>query len=1141
MFAQLFKNKKFLPLLASRFLSAINEGFIRYVFLFLVTYKLTQPNPVFMIMAVVLYALSFCFATCYIGQIADKYSKAKCLRAVRLCEIGIMGMALVGISLNSPVLFLSILIAMGLINACQKVLDTSLITELIAPAKLNAGNVLMKIGVIFASGLSCLLLTSILKFDVAYMAVCLLGFVLSIVSFLVSLKIIPVEPADQETVIFRNPYKAFGFVSEKLKHHFDMWAYLVGIAWFWMISTVIFFFSADYGRIVLHARWSVVMFLSAGIFTIGYILGGILYARFSRKNNMGAHTSVVCLLISLFLFNFIFASSNAEHIVLARDITVFKMLTANFNYWCIMIDVLVLGALSAFYVIPFYTLIQLKTPKFMMGRMMAFSNMVNACAVVASLMITLSLTILSFGVLNILLIYAVANLLIAVYMIRLLPIDARKKVFRRVLSFLFKVEVKGLENLKKAGQKALIIPNHTSYMDVLLISAFLEDEITFAVSDKLIEKTLVKFMTNLTDVRPLDPQSPFAVKYMVEQLNENKLCMILTEGIIDGGNTRMKIYEAPAMMAVKGNAPILPIRIDGASNAVFSRILGTKFVFKLLPKITLNILEPVSFHFSEEMTTREIREKSSSRLHDILMQMTFDSYDKNRTLFEAVSDSMHMAGYLKPIMEDTSRKPIKFCLFFLKAFILGRLMQRAVGDEKYVGLMIPTSNACAIAFFGLHAFGKTPAMINFTSGPKQVVSTCETIGLRTVITAHKVVNMAKLEHLIEELEKNKIRVVYLEDLKPSLKPKDELIGMAGALCPKTIYQKTCERKVSPDDTAVVLFTSGTEGLPKAVFLSHKNILSNCYQLPSIFDVYPNDVFLNCLPMFHSFGLGAGVVLPLLLGIKTVLYPTPLHYRIIPEICASVKATIFFGTDTFLAGYAKCANPYDFNSLRIVASGAEKVKEETRRIWAEKFGVRILEGYGATECSPFIAVNTFLHSKKDSVGRILPGMSYDLKPVEGITDGKELWVKGPNIMQGYMRHTAPLQLDPPHNGWYDTGDIVSVDEDGYISIKGRCKRFAKIGGEMVSLLAVEMVVEKRYPDFISGAVNIPDAKKGEQIVLITTCKDITRDDLVSAFKAAGITELGLPSRIIVTDQPPLLGTGKFDYVTAKEMALKETGK
>jgi acyl-[acyl-carrier-protein]-phospholipid O-acyltransferase/long-chain-fatty-acid--[acyl-carrier-protein] ligase len=221
----------------------------------------------------------------------------------------------------------------------------------------------------------------------------------------------------------------------------------------------------------------------------------------------------------------------------------------------------------------------------------------------------------------------------------------------------------------------------------------------------------------------------------------------------------------------------------------------------------------------------------------------------------------------------------------------------------------------------------------------------------------------------------------------------------------------------------------------------------------------------------------------------------------------------------------------------VASGAEKVKDETRRIWAEKFGVRIFEGYGATECSPFIAVNSFLHHAKGSVGRILAGMEYQLREVDGIKEGQELLVKGPNIMQGYMRYDKPLELDPPKDGWYDTGDIVSIDEEGYIYIKGRSKRFAKIGGEMVSLLSVEMVIEKKWPGYITGAVNIPDAKKGEQIVLITTCKDITKEELISAFKAAGVTELGIPSRIITTDEPPLLGTGKFNYVAAKELAEK----
>lgn len=1136
MFAQLFKNKKFLPLLASRFLSAVNEGFIRIVFLFFVTYNLTRSNPTFMILAVILYALSFCFATIYIGQISDKVSKGKVLRFVRLCEIGVMTMALVSLSLDSRLLLTSILIIMGMINACLRVLDNSLVTELIPPVKLNAGNTLMKMSTVFASALSCLLLTSVLKFDVAYFVVCTIGFIASVVSFLITLKVPIKEPADPTAPFYQNPYKVFGFVSDKLKHQFDTWTYVVGIAWFWMMAAVVFFFSADYGRTILNARWSVVVFLYAGVFTIGYMLGAVLYAYVSRKNNMGAYTSIVGLLLSMFLLNFIFASSGISGIDHEKGMTIFQMLTTDFNHWCIIIDVFAMGALSAFFVIPFYTLLQWKTPPYMIGRMFAFSNMVNAMAVIVTFMLMLSLTMLSFGILQVLTLVAVANIFVSIYMIRLLPAQSRKNVFRFILKTLFKVEVNGLENLDKAGKRALIITNHTSYLDVLLISAFIDKKITFTVSDQLIEKTLVKFMTNLMDVRPLDPRSPFAVKYMAERLQEDRLCMILTEGIIEGGNTRMKIYEGPAMMAVKGNAPVLPIRIDGASHTLFSRVLGKKAYFKMFPKITITIQEPVSFQFEETLTTRELREKSSSRLYDILSDMTFDSYDKNRTLFTAIAQSMKMTGYFKPVMEDTSRQPVKFFGVFLKSFVLGRMLNRALPDEKYVGVMIPTSNACALSVLGLHAFGKVPAMINFTSGSKQVISTCQTIGLRTIVTAKKVVAMAKLDGLVQSLEEAGIKVIYLEDLKPTLTFKDKLFGIFGAFFPLSAYQKSLPTPVLPEDPAVVLFTSGSEGMPKAVFLSHKNILSNCYQIPSRLDVMTNDVFLNCLPMFHSFGLGAGTILPLLMGVKTVLYPTPLHYRIIPEICASTKATIFFGTDTFLAGYAKCANPYDFNSLRIVAAGAEKVKEETRKIWSEKFGVRILEGYGATECSPFISVNTFLHQKKDSVGRLLPGISYRLKTVDGIKEGKELWIKGPNIMLGYMRHEAPLKLDPPQDGWYDTGDIVTVDEDRYISIKGRCKRFAKIGGEMVSLLAVEMVIEKNWPGFISGAVNIPDPKKGEKIVLITTCKTITKEELIAAFKAAGITELGLPSTIIATDQPPLLGTGKFDYLSAKELAM-----
>jgi len=604
----------------------------------------------------------------------------------------------------------------------------------------------------------------------------------------------------------------------------------------------------------------------------------------------------------------------------------------------------------------------------------------------------------------------------------------------------------------------------------------------------------------------------------------------------------MKIYEAPAMMAVKGNAPIVPIRIEGASHAIFSRVLGKKADFRWFPKMTLTVLPPVYFNdFPADMPTREIRERSSSRLYDVMSEMTYEASEVNQPIFEAITHSMAMTGRFKPMLEDTARKPVKFMGVFLKAFILGKLIHRAAPDEKELGVMIPTSNGCALTILGLHAYGKVPAMINFTSGPKQVISTCQTVGLKSIVTAKKVVALAKLENLVAAIEEAGIRILYLEDLAKTLTLKDKLQGIWYAIAPRRAYKKTSGGSVKADDTAVILFTSGSEGFPKAVFLTHKNMLANTYQVLSRFDIYPSDVLLNVLPMFHSFGLGAGLFLPMVAGLKVVLYPTPLHYRIIPQLCASTRSTIFFGTDTFLSGYAKCANPYDFNSLRIVAVGAEKLKDETRKIWSEKFGVRVLEGYGATECSPFISVNTFLHQKKGSVGRLLTGIKYEVKPVAGIEGGGELWVKGANIMQGYMRYTDPMKLDPPADGWYDTGDIVEVDADGFIFIKGRSKRFAKIGGEMVSLLSVENVINSKWEGFITGAVNIPDPKKGEQIILITNCPDITKEEMIKAFKAAGVTELGLPSRVIVTDEPPILGTGKFDYVTAKEMALKEAEK
>ena len=1134
-------NKKFLPLLFSRFFAAVNTNFMCGIFLFFVTYHLTQSAAVFLIPALLLYALAFCVGSTFAGQWADKVSKKKFLCWCSFAELSIVALASVALALDSRWLFALIVGCMGAVSACVRVGTYSLVPDLVPNKKLVQSNASLKALTFVGYGLAGLAVSGTIKWEIGWSIPCVVAGILAVLAFIATTRLPKDTAVDTQMKIVKNPIHIFDFLADTLRFQYDKWSYLVGIAWFWVISFMILMVSSEYIQTFLHARWSVVMFVSACIFPLGSVLGATLCGYLSKKHSLGTQIVWVGIIISLALFDFVFATRALNNIVVGKDITIFQLLTEHGRYWRIIVDIFVLGIAMAIYIVSFYTLLQQATPKKLMGRMISFSGLLNALTVAGALVFVLLMRTLSFDVVDIVVVSAFTNLIITLYMVRLLPIKSRRTFFKFVLGKIFRVQVRGLENLKAAGSRALIVVNHTSFMDVLLISTFIDKPIVFTINEKLMSKLLVKFMTSLVEVKPLDAQSPFAVKTMVNELKQDKLCMIFPQGLVNqAGNSRMKIYEGPAMMAMMGNAPILPIRIDGACYTIFSRVVGTRCERRWFPQISLTILPPVPFDYPDDMPTREKRERSSSKLYDIVQDMAFDSFDKNRTVFECIADGMSRVGRFKPIMDDTARKPTKFWAMFLKAFVLGRLINRAIPDEKYIGVAIPTSAGAALTVIGLHAFGKVPAMINFTSGAKSVVATCQTVGLKTVVTAHKVVQLAKLESLIEAMEKAGVRIVYLEDLKSTLKTSDKLLGILSGFFPKFLYRYVKKQKdITPSDTAVILFTSGSEGLPKAVFLSHYNILANCHQVVCRFDVFTTDVMLNCLPVFHSFGLSAGLFLPLFMGLKVFLYPTPLHYRIIPEIAASCHATIFFATDTFLAGYAKCANPYDFNTLRVVAGGAEKIKEETYKVWQEKFGVRLFEGYGATECSPFISVNTFLHQKKGTVGRLLPGITYKLKPVEGIKEGGELWLKGPNIMQGYMRHGKPLELDPPADGWYDTGDIVDVDADGFIAIKGRCKRFAKIGGEMVSLLAVEQVICKEWPDFITGAVSIPDAKKGEQIVLLTTCKDITKDKLLELFRKAGMPEIGLPSKIITTAEPPLLGTGKFDYVTAKELALAET--
>jgi len=340
---------------------------------------------------------------------------------------------------------------------------------------------------------------------------------------------------------------------------------------------------------------------------------------------------------------------------------------------------------------------------------------------------------------------------------------------------------------------------------------------------------------------------------------------------------------------------------------------------------------------------------------------------------------------------------------------------------------------------------------------------------------------------------------------------------------------------SSGEAGVILFTSGSESKPKGVLLRQSNMIANINQIASIIDYSHNDKMLNALPMFHSFGLTAGTLLPVFGGIEVFLYPSPLHYKIVPEIVYDRNATILIGTPTFLHGYAKYAHHYDFYNLRYVLAGGEKLRDEVRKIWHDKFGLRIFEGYGTTETAPVLSINTPLFNQSGSVGKFLPGIEWRTEAIPGIEEGGNLFVKGPNVMAGYLLHGQGFVPAPE---WYDCGDVVSIDKQGFVTIRSRLKRFAKVSGEMVSLDAVEKTAETCFGGTNHAAINLPDSRKGERIVLYTMEKNATKQMLRECITKLKQSMLAMPSEVFIIDKLPLLGTGKTDYVTLKAMAHRK---
>jgi len=509
----------------------------------------------------------------------------------------------------------------------------------------------------------------------------------------------------------------------------------------------------------------------------------------------------------------------------------------------------------------------------------------------------------------------------------------------------------------------------------------------------------------------------------------------------------------------------------------------------------------------------------------------FDTAAAQVSVFDALISASRKYGARKPILEDQERNPLSYTDLIRGSFALGRKIAGFTRKGERVGVMLPSSVGGVVTFFALHAFGRVPTMLNFTAGIRNLKAACELAGVKTVLTSHRFVEQGKLHDLIDALE-TITNVVYLEEVRKTVGLADKLFAAAAGALPTQFRVP-----VSASDPGVILFTSGSFGAPRGVVLSHANLVSNCRQINQHIPLDTNWVFFNPLPIFHCFGLTGGALLPILTGLKAFQYPSPLHIKQIPALVKDTKANVLFATDTFLNQYARSAEPDELSGLTFVVLGAEKVREETHNLIAEKFGpIPLLEGYGATEASPVIAVNTPPDNRRGTVGGLLPGIETRLEPVQGIPGGGKLLVRGPNIMSGYL--TPGGGIEPLPGGWHDTGDVVSISDDDWIKILGRVKRFAKVGGEMVSLMAAEDLAAAVWPDCRHAVVALPDPKKGERLILVTDRRDAEAGPLIAYAQQVGASELTVPRKIIRVQEIPVLGTGKTDYVALQRIVDAE---
>jgi acyl-[acyl-carrier-protein]-phospholipid O-acyltransferase/long-chain-fatty-acid--[acyl-carrier-protein] ligase len=1101
------------PLVLCQALSALGENLLRNVLGIVLLWSAAGAGMGWLApLSTAAFVLPSLLLSGYAGHLADRMNKALLARRLKLIEIGVGVIAAMAMALPLPVMWtVSILLCALLASGCIATMffpvKYGILPDRLSVDRLPGANALME-GTTFLAILTGTTADGLLAGSIGIAGIGSLALAVSFLSYAAARQI----PLAQAPVTVRSTERAPWPWASVQELGADRQLLLAALAnsWFWIVGATALALLPSLARETLHGQPVMVSYLAAGV-AIGVAAGTAIAAFLSGGRIMRLLSVIGTSITALALLDLWRVAGQAQTMHVALDL---------------FLATIGAGLLA----VPTMAEVQARAPAGRRAATLAALNILSSAGMVLSSAVLLLAGMAGASTPALLGITGAASLLVSIAIART---NARNKV-GDLLWALFRathrVKLTGGENLPTAAEPAVLIANHVSWLDAALLLAALDHRPVFAIDASVSKVWWVRPALALVDTVPTDASKPQTMRRLIEAVRGGRTAIVFPEGRITVTGSLMTMHGGALMVAEQAGVPIVPARIEGLERSPLSRLDRTQTNRTAFPRITLTVWPARRPDVAPDLVGRPRREAALRWLSDLMSEMAFRTTKVDLTLIQAIRAAGDSVGMGREAVADPIRGVLSYRRLLAGAAIYGRRFI-AMGFEprSRVGVLLPNAGGTLVSLLGLTSAGIVPVMLNPRGGASALDAARRATAFTHIITARALIERLALHAVVEGLEQNGVSFHYLEDIQSSLGQKVRGLLRGGRALVGS----------SPDDAAIILMTSGSSGTPKAIVHSHRGLMTNVAQVGAVIDFGRRDRVLNAMPLFHAFGLSSGTLLPLVSGARVFLYPNPLDYRGVPYAADMLNSTVMFVTQVFAEGYLRRADTRAFRSVRLVVGGASKFRGSTIAAWNERFGLRILVGYGLTETAPVLALNTPTSNRFGTAGRLLPGIETKLIPVEGINADGVLHVRGGNVALGTMTPDHPGEIQRLPDGWFDTGDVVTVEPDGHILIVDRLGRFAKVGGEKVSLDEIERLAGDVWPKADHVAVAVPDDRKGERVVLLTTQVDARRQPLIEAARKAGVSDLTVPAEVTTIDRVPTLGSGKPDLGAAKAMLVDPT--